>query len=245
MTQLRPRETPSAKIQSRAGRKRGRSRPHTWSSQLRARSPVAHRAARKSGWRGSTDAVGCRVESVRANHDHRNQTSGVYQADHDPQIGAQPRLWGYFYLPDARARWRHWRGHRSTRVGTWLWRRAVVSISCRTDQPARRVRPVRAQLAATRAAMDPHHYHLVQGAAQQLPFTDNVFDLAFVTTAGLAGHPPGWPSRRQRGCCGPAVVWHSIPQAPGCTPAMRPTVWVATPRGSSPDQRGRGGIGVG
>ena len=41
------------------------------------------------------------MKSVRANRNHWNRTSGVYQADHDPPIGAQPRLRGCFYLPDA------------------------------------------------------------------------------------------------------------------------------------------------
>ena len=34
--------------------------------------------------------------------------------------------------------------------------------------------------------MGSHAYHLVQGAAQQLPFADNVFDLAFCDHGGLS-----------------------------------------------------------
>jgi ubiquinone/menaquinone biosynthesis C-methylase UbiE len=40
--------------------------------------------------------------TIRTNRQHWNQISRRYQADHDPQIGAAPRLWGMFAIPDSR-----------------------------------------------------------------------------------------------------------------------------------------------
>jgi SAM-dependent methyltransferase len=134
--------------------------------------------------------LACWVQSVRANRDHWNRTSGVYQADHDPRIGAQPRLWGCFYLPDAALG-----GVMGEVTGL-----RVLELGCGAGQWSRSLAGEagllvgfdlsEAQLAAARAGMGPHHYHLVQGAAQQLPFADNVFDLAFCDHGGLSWASP-------------------------------------------------------
>ena len=42
------------------------------------------------------------MTSIRANRQHWNLISGRYQAEHDPQIGAAPRLWTMSAIPDAR-----------------------------------------------------------------------------------------------------------------------------------------------
>lgn len=42
------------------------------------------------------------VGSIRANRQHWNLISRAYQEEHDPQIGAAPRLWGMSAVPDAR-----------------------------------------------------------------------------------------------------------------------------------------------
>ncbi len=40
------------------------------------------------------------MTSNRANRQLWNRISGAYQDDHDPRIGAAPRLWGMFSIPD-------------------------------------------------------------------------------------------------------------------------------------------------
>lgn len=40
------------------------------------------------------------MESVRGNRDHWNRISAAYQAEHDPQIGGRPRIWGAFSWGD-------------------------------------------------------------------------------------------------------------------------------------------------
>ncbi|MEU7074028.1 hypothetical protein AB0B30_32030 [Streptomyces narbonensis] len=42
------------------------------------------------------------VDSIPANRRLWNRISGADQQDHDPQIGASPRLWGMYSIPDAR-----------------------------------------------------------------------------------------------------------------------------------------------
>ena len=44
------------------------------------------------------------MTSIQDNRRHWNLISRAYQDDHDPQIGAAPRLWGMFAIPDAQLR---------------------------------------------------------------------------------------------------------------------------------------------
>ena len=44
------------------------------------------------------------MTSIQDNRRHWNLNSRAYQDDHNPQIGAAPRLWGMFAIPDAQLR---------------------------------------------------------------------------------------------------------------------------------------------
>jgi 2-polyprenyl-3-methyl-5-hydroxy-6-metoxy-1,4-benzoquinol methylase len=44
------------------------------------------------------------MASIQDNRRHWNLTSRAYQDDHNPQIGAAPRLWGMYAIPDAQLR---------------------------------------------------------------------------------------------------------------------------------------------
>lgn len=130
------------------------------------------------------------MESSQPNRDHWNRTSGVYQAEHDPQIGAQPRLWGCFSLSDAAL---------GDVIGDAKGMR-VLELGCGAGQWSRSlagevalligVDVSEAQLAAAKAGMGPSRYHLVQGAAEQLPFADATFDLVFCDHGGLSWASP-------------------------------------------------------
>ncbi|MEV0324661.1 SAM-dependent methyltransferase, partial [Streptomyces sp. NPDC050659] len=41
------------------------------------------------------------MDSIPANRRLWNRISGAYQHRHDPRIGAAPRLWGMYSIPDA------------------------------------------------------------------------------------------------------------------------------------------------
>lgn len=41
------------------------------------------------------------MDSIPANRRFWNRISEAYQQKHDPQIGATPRLWGTYAIPDA------------------------------------------------------------------------------------------------------------------------------------------------
>ncbi|MFH9228234.1 SAM-dependent methyltransferase, partial [Streptomyces lydicus] len=41
------------------------------------------------------------MDSIPANRRLWNRISSAYQREHDPQIGAAPRLWGMYSIPDA------------------------------------------------------------------------------------------------------------------------------------------------
>nr|WP_307840286.1 methyltransferase domain-containing protein [Streptomyces sp. G44] len=44
------------------------------------------------------------MDSIPANRRFWNQISSAYQHEHDPRIGATPRLWGTYATPDAQLR---------------------------------------------------------------------------------------------------------------------------------------------
>jgi ubiquinone/menaquinone biosynthesis C-methylase UbiE len=129
-----------------------------------------------------------RVTSASANRKLWNRTSADYQQRHDPQIGAAPRLWGMFSIPDADL----------GALGDVAGRR-VLELGCGAGQWSRSLVDEAGQLvgfdlsdtqlAAARQAMRAR-YPLVQGAAQQLPFADASFDVVFCDHGALSWAPP-------------------------------------------------------
>lgn len=129
------------------------------------------------------------MTSIRANRRHWNLTSRRYQDDHDPQIGAAPRLWGMFAIPDAQLH----------ALGDVTGKR-VLELGCGAGQWSRALAAEgavvagldlsEAQLAAAAQAMGATRYPLVQGAAEQLPFAAASFDVVFCDHGGLSWAPP-------------------------------------------------------
>ena len=129
------------------------------------------------------------MDGIDANRRLWNRISGAYQHRHDPQIGAAPRLWGMYSIPDARL----------DALGEVAGKR-VLELGCGAGQWSRALAEEgaavvgfdlsEAQLAAATHAMGPARYPLVQGAAEQLPFADETFDLVFCDFGGLSWAPP-------------------------------------------------------
>ncbi|HZC42381.1 MAG TPA: class I SAM-dependent methyltransferase [Streptosporangiaceae bacterium] len=129
------------------------------------------------------------MSSFRANRQHWNLVSRGYQAEHDPQIGAAPRLWGMYAIPDARLH----------ALGEVAGRR-VLELGCGAGQWSRSLAAEgaivagvdlsEAQLAAAASAMGAARFPLVQAAAEQLPFASGSFDLVFCDHGGLSWAPP-------------------------------------------------------
>jgi ubiquinone/menaquinone biosynthesis C-methylase UbiE len=129
------------------------------------------------------------VTSTRANRQLWNLISRDYQEEHDPQIGAAPRLWGMFAIPDAQLH----------ALGEVTGNR-VLELGCGAGQWSRSLAAdgvtiagfdlSEAQLAAAAKAMGAARYPLVQGAAEQLPFAPASFDVVFCDHGGLSWAPP-------------------------------------------------------
>lgn len=129
------------------------------------------------------------MDSVPANRRFWNQISHAYQHEHDPQIGAAPRLWGMYAIPDAHVR----------ALGDVTGKR-VLELGCGAGQWSRSLAAEgatvvgldlsEAQLAAAARAMGTARYPLMQGAAERLPFADDSFDLVFCDHGGLSWAPP-------------------------------------------------------
>lgn len=129
------------------------------------------------------------MPDVRANRDYWNRISAEYQHEHDPQIGAAPRLWGNFSLPDSDL------GALGDVTGL-----CVLELGCGAGQWSRALAAEGAeivgfdlsdaQLRAAKSTMGIPRYPLVQGAAEQLPFATASFDLVFCDHGGLSWAPP-------------------------------------------------------
>jgi ubiquinone/menaquinone biosynthesis C-methylase UbiE len=129
------------------------------------------------------------VSSVHANREHWNRISTSYQAEHDPQIGAQPRLWGAFSLSDDQL------GALDPVKG-----KDVLEVGCGAGQWSRSLAADGArvvgldlseqQLAAAATGMSAARYRLVQAAAEQLPFAAASFDVVLSDSGGLSWAPP-------------------------------------------------------
>ncbi len=129
------------------------------------------------------------MTSNRANRQLWNRISGAYQDDHDPRIGAAPRLWGMFSIPDQEL----------NALGDVTSKR-VLELGCGAGQWSRTLAGEGAlvvgldlsetQLAAATQAMGATRYPLVQGAAEQLPFAPSSFDVVFCDHGGLSWAPP-------------------------------------------------------
>lgn len=131
------------------------------------------------------------MASIGANRQHWNTISRGYQATHDPQIGAAPRLWGMFSIPDAQL----------NALGDVTGKR-VLELGCGAGQwsgslAAEGVEVVgfdlsEAQLAAAGEKMRARRarFPLVQGAAEHLPFATASFDVVFCDHGGLSWAPP-------------------------------------------------------
>lgn len=129
------------------------------------------------------------VNSVPANRRLWNRISSDYQHRHDPRIGAEPRLWGMYSVPDA---------HLGA-LGDVTGKR-VLELGCGAGQWSRALAAEgaavvgldlsEAQLAAAARARGADRYPLVQGAAERLPFATGAFDLVFCDFGGLSWAPP-------------------------------------------------------
>ncbi|WTV32701.1 class I SAM-dependent methyltransferase [[Kitasatospora] papulosa] len=129
------------------------------------------------------------MDSIPANRRFWNLISSAYQHEHDPQIGATPRLWGMYSIPDAHLH----------ALGDITGKR-VLELGCGAGQWSRALAAEgaavvgldlsEAQLAAAAGAMGANCYLLVQGAAEQLPFAAGSFDLVFCDFGGLSWAPP-------------------------------------------------------
>ncbi|MBV2356763.1 methyltransferase domain-containing protein [Streptomyces sp. J2-1] len=129
------------------------------------------------------------MDSISANRRFWNRISGAYQDEHDARIGATPRLWGMYSIPDAHL----------NALGDVTGRR-VLELGCGAGQWSRALAAEgadvvgfdlsEAQLAAAAGAMGAARYPLVQGAAEQLPFAAESFDLVFCDFGGLSWAPP-------------------------------------------------------
>ncbi|MFJ9927706.1 class I SAM-dependent methyltransferase [Streptomyces misionensis] len=129
------------------------------------------------------------MDSIPANRRFWNRISGTYQHEHDPRIGATPRLWGMYSIPDAHLH----------ALGDVTGKR-VLELGCGAGQWSRALAAEgatvvgfdlsEAQLAAAAAAMGAARYPLVQGAAERLPFAADSFDLVFCDFGGLSWAPP-------------------------------------------------------
>ncbi|MEV5901733.1 methyltransferase domain-containing protein [Streptomyces sp. NPDC052127] len=106
------------------------------------------------------------MDSIPANRRLWNQISSAYQRKHDPQIGATPRLWGMYSIPDAHLH----------ALGDVTGKR-VLELGCGAGQWSRALAAEgatvvgldlsEAQLAAAARAMGAARYPLVQGADQR------------------------------------------------------------------------------
>jgi ubiquinone/menaquinone biosynthesis C-methylase UbiE len=129
------------------------------------------------------------VTSTHANRAFWNRTSAEYQDRNDPQIGAEPRLWGMYSIPDAAL------GALGDVTGL-----RILELGCGAGQWSRSLAAEGgqvvgfdlsdAQLGAARRGMGAVAYPLVQGAAEQLPFAGESFDLVFCDHGGLTWAPP-------------------------------------------------------
>jgi ubiquinone/menaquinone biosynthesis C-methylase UbiE len=139
--------------------------------------------------RADRRVLGLSVASIDANRRYWNQISHAYQEEHDPQIGAAPRLWGMFSFPDRELH----------ALGDVTGKR-VLELGCGAGQWSRSLAaegatvvgldPSDAQLAAAAQAMGTARYPLVQAAAQRLPFAPACFDVVFCDHGGLSWAPP-------------------------------------------------------
>jgi SAM-dependent methyltransferase len=131
------------------------------------------------------------VTSIGANRRHWNKISRRYQDEHDRQIGAAPRLWGLFSIPDAELNaLRDVTGQRVLELGCgagqWSASLAadgalVIGLDLSEEQLAAAAARMRAGAAA---------FPLVQGAAEHLPFAPDSFDVVFCDHGGLSWAPP-------------------------------------------------------
>src|SRR5260370_15206817 len=141
--------------------------------------------------------LGHPMTSIQDNRRHWNLNSRAYKDEHNPQIGAAPRLWGMFAIPDAQLRaLRDVTGKRVLELGCGAgqWSRALAAegaVVVGFDLSE-------AQLAAAAQAMGSTPYPLVQGAAEQLPFAAASFDVVFCDHGGVRPEPPPPPVSRTR-----------------------------------------------
>ncbi|MER6849760.1 methyltransferase domain-containing protein [Streptomyces flaveolus] len=113
------------------------------------------------------------MDSITANRRLWNRISSAYQHEHDPHIGATPRLWGMYSIPDAHLH----------ALGDVTGKR-VLELGCGAGQWSRVLAAEgatvvgldlsEAQLAAATRAMGTARYSLVQGAAEPCLFDRRV-----------------------------------------------------------------------
>jgi ubiquinone/menaquinone biosynthesis C-methylase UbiE len=155
--------------------------------------PIARWPERLRQSRLTAAAARCcseRVSSIGGNRAHWNRISSSYQSAHDPQIGAAPRLWGMFSIPDAQLRaLGDVSGQRVLELGCGA---AQWSASLAADGATVVAFDLSdAQLAAAAARVGAADIPLVQGAAEQLPFRTGCFDVVFCDHGGLSWAHPG------------------------------------------------------
>ena len=129
------------------------------------------------------------MDSIGANRAHWNRISASYQADHDAQIGARPRLWGAFSIDDAElGALADVAGLRVLEVGCgagqWCWS-LTAEAECVVGLDLSEI-----QLAVARRSLPAAGCGLIQGAAERLPFADSSFDVVLSDHGGLSWAPP-------------------------------------------------------
>ncbi|MFE5212390.1 class I SAM-dependent methyltransferase [Streptomyces sp. NPDC056600] len=132
------------------------------------------------------------MDSIPANRRLWNRISGTYQRKHDPRIGAAPRLWGMYSIPDAHlGALGDVTGKRVLELGCGAgqWSRALAAEGATVvgiDLSESQLDAAKRAMGVTGATRHP----LVQGAAEQLPFAAGSFDLVFCDFGGLSWAPP-------------------------------------------------------
>ena len=126
--------------------------------------------------------------SERANRDHWNATSDRYQAGHGEQLGAAPKAWGAWSVPESEV----------NAIGDLAGLR-VLELGCGAGQWSAALADdgvditgldlSERQLSAARGHVRST-YPLVQGAAESIPFADATFDLVFCDHGGLSWGDP-------------------------------------------------------
>jgi SAM-dependent methyltransferase len=131
------------------------------------------------------------VTSIGANRRHWNEISRAYQAEFDPQIGAAPRLWGMFSIPDGElGALGDITGKRVLELGCGAGQWAAVLAAEGVQVAGLDLAEAQLAAAVERMAAAGVRFPVAQGAAEHLPFRSASFDLVFCDHGGLSWAAP-------------------------------------------------------